>query len=384
MKIIYIHTVDIGKPSTAINFVFYNALAIAKQGVEIHLMFTNSSDKPAADILENHFGEKIPEKLVLHPFKQIKKEHYKLYKAVLKKVREIKDDSTIVITRAIGILPHLFLFSRIGYKLNIFFELHDFFYDLKLKNAPSKNINPRKKRYYERHYFKHAKGLICLNQAYKDLYSNYFNPDHLQVFHTGINKVIRNENPKKNQLVYIGSVDNSRYAIEDICKVAAFSNRSYRFVIIGGQNEKQIEFLKNLTIQYNVKDQVEIVPWTTRDNISKILSESKLGMLALRGTFSNKHSIPLKLMDYYSHGLPVIAPPFHAFKELITPEKHGFYFNWETEHEKIAQQLDRIFSDDSQYSEMQKSVYEKAETLTWENRAKKQINFFEDFLKSKK
>jgi glycosyltransferase involved in cell wall biosynthesis len=383
MQIIYVHTVDIGKPSTAINFVFYNALALANNGANVHLMFTNSSNEPALDLLKKHFDEEIPENLHLHSFSYKKKEHFKLYKRVLKKVKELETKDTIFITRTIGIMPHLFLFSRKGYKMNVFFELHDFFYDLKLKNAPSKNINPRKKRYYERHYFKHTKGLICLNSAYKDLYSKYFKGDHLQVFHTGLNQIVKKEVKRKNQLVYIGSVDNNKYAIEDIFKVASMTNSDISYLIIGGQNQNQIDFLNGLTEKYQVSEKLTIVPWTTRDHISKILSESKIGMLALRNTFSNRHSIPLKLLDYYSHGLAVIAPPYHAFEELLTASKHGYYLDWETDHEKIARQIEVICENDNKFEELSEAVYTKAEELTWDKRAQKQIAFFRNFLASK-
>lgn len=380
MQIIYVHTVDIGKPSTAINFVFYNALSIAKQGIEIHLMCTNSSEADGKDLLETHFKEHIPSNLHLHIFTHRKKEHFKLYKRILAKVKEIETDQTIFITRTIGILPHLFLFSRKGYRMNVFFELHDFFYELKLKKAPSKNINPNKKRYYERHYFKHTKGLICLNNAYKDLYSKYFDQSHLHVFHTGLNKVIKSETKRKNQVVYTGSVDNNKYAIEDIYKIASLTKDGITFTIIGGQNENQLQFLKELAQKYSVTDKVTIVPWTTREEISRILSESKIGMLALRNTFSNRHSIPLKLFDYFSHGLPVIAPPYDAFEELLTENIHGFYLDWESDHLKIAQQIEDLCNNSDQYNKLSNAVYTKAEDLTWDKRAQKQIKYFETFL----
>ena len=145
MQIIYTHTLDIGKPSTAINFVFYNCLALARTGATVHLIMTNSSQQDAKQILQNHFQEDIPENLHLHAYSYNKKEHYNLYKTTLNKIQELKKPDTILITRTIGILPHLYLFSRIGYKMNVFFELHDFFYSLKLKKAPIKSDSIQKK-----------------------------------------------------------------------------------------------------------------------------------------------------------------------------------------------------------------------------------------------
>lgn len=383
MQIIYAHTVDIGKPSTAINFVFYNALALANQGVETHLMFTNSSDQPTLELINKHFQEKIPQNLYLHSYPNKKKAHFKLFRSILKKIKEIQTDQTIFITRTIGIIPHLFLFSRKGYKMNVFFELHDFFYDLKLKKAPSKNTVPKKKSFYERRFFKHMKGLIALNQAYKYLYSKYLNSEKIQVFHTGLKEIVKSEVKRKNQLVYIGSVDNNKYAIEDIFKVAKLTKEDISFKIIGGQNEDQLRYLNGLMEKHQVSNKITIVPWTTRDHISKILSESKIGMLALRDTFSNRHSIPLKLLDYYSHGLAVIAPPYHAFEELLSESVHGYYLDWESDHKKIARQIEALCQNDNEFEKISEAVYNKAQELTWDKRAQKQIDFFQNFLNKK-
>lgn len=380
MQIIYAHTLDIGKPSTAINFVFFNCLALARRGATVHLIMSNSGTQDAKQLLQNHFEEEIPENLHIYAYHYNKKGHYYLYKTMLKKVRDLMTPNTIFITRTIGILPHLYLFGRLGFKLNVFFELHDFFYSLKLKNAPIKNLIPYKKRFYERYFLKHTKGIICLNSAYKELYKNYFPESKLHVFHTGLNNIIKNTFPRKNQIVYIGSVDNKKYAISEIFKVASYTQNNIKFIIIGGQDEKQIQKLKQQAVNHHLENKVEITGWTSRQKISEILQESKIGIMALRNTFSNRHSIPLKMLDYISHGLPVIAPNYHAFHEIITDNKHGFYIDWESQHKEIAAKIEGLMENEELYAQISANVYQKAEELTWNKRAEKQINFFNDFL----
>ena len=383
MKIIYIHTQDISKSSTGINFVFFNALALA-QFTKVYLIVLNSSEVDAKVAIMQHFGVEVPENLIIYDFKYKKNAHLRFYRYAIKITNKLADKNTIVITRAIGFLIHVFWFSHIGKRFNVFFELHDFFYDLKRKTGEKINARKRKNSRYERLFLKRTNGVICLNAAYKDVYAEYLPADKIHVFSTGLHNIYKSTVKRKNQAIYVGSFDSEKYAIFEIIKVASLCSDDVYFKIVGAQGDADFKIVMDEVVRLGVQNKVEVIGWSSRAKLDELLLESKVGLLALRNIFNNRYSSPLKMFDYFSHGIPVIAPEFPSLKEFIVDGKEGFFIDWDIQHKEIAKKIEDVVFDDLYFNQLSTNVYNRAESLTWDKRAKKQIVFFEKYLNSKK
>ena len=101
------------------------------------------------------------------------------------------------------------------------------------------------------------------------------------------------------------------------------------------------------------------------------LKQTAVGVLPLKDTFFNRYlTSPLKLFDFFSYGIPVIASDLPTSRELIDEGRTGIFFEPDNPLD-LARKIDMLFSDRSLRYAMGEQVYEKAQTLLWENRARK-------------
>ena len=99
------------------------------------------------------------------------------------------------------------------------------------------------------------------------------------------------------------------------------------------------------------------------------LSRTAVGVIPLKDTFFNRYlTSPLKLFDFYSHGIPVIATDLPTNRELIIENKTGVFFEPDNPFD-LAQKIDMLFSNSEKLKEMSENIYDFASQYRWKNRA---------------
>ena len=83
----------------------------------------------------------------------------------------------------------------------------------------------------------------------------------------------------------------------------------------------------------------------------------------------------MKIFDYYSFGIPVIATDLPTTRELVDEGETGLFFSSD-DQDAFSKNIDILYSNAQIYKTMVNKVYEKAETLLWDKRAK----MFKDIL----
>lgn len=125
------------------------------------------------------------------------------------------------------------------------------------------------------------------------------------------NKKENYKNDKSIRIVWIGSKSTEFYLkiIQGVI-VELSKKHNIIFKIIGGNLE-------------NSKINIEAVEWREETEVKNIL-ESDIGIMPLNDTYLEKGKCGFKLIQYMACGLPVVASPAPANKEIILNNENGF------------------------------------------------------------
>ena len=369
MHIIYIHSNDLAKNETSETFVVYHALSLALYHHEVSLLLINNSNKDARTIVKSNFDLKeLPDNLNIIGFKNPSNTKKRFYKSVTKMVSEMPP--AVVIVRHHFILKALM--SDRQAKHSYVFETHDFFYNLGIRDDVN-ILKKWRKRNVERRFFGQLDALIHLNDPQKKLYDKCLPKIRNIVLTTGLHRVYKTREERKNRIVFIGAL-NARLGLDWLIKLAGMIPKDYELVIIGGKSKEEINDFKSNFTNNSLPENVRITGWIQKKYLKKILSETKIGLLPLKDIFFNKYLIaPLKLLDCISFGIPVVSSDFPSVKSFIDNDT-GCFVNWNNLNQ-TTDQIIQLIENDKRWHTMSKNIYLLAEKMTWDKRAKKELEF---------
>jgi glycosyltransferase involved in cell wall biosynthesis len=139
---------------------------------------------------------------------------------------------------------------------------------------------------------------------------------------------------KEKAACYVGGIDRLRGAIE---MVDAIGKTKYG-LMLAGDIESSIETsLKEMPGWRQVK----FLGYVKRDCIKKTMARSMVGLVLLHPIISFRDALPIKMFEYMSSGLPVIASNFPLWKEIIEGAECGLCVD-PLDPEKIASAIQWI------------------------------------------
>ena len=187
-------------------------------------------------------------------------------------------------------------------------------------------------------------------------------------------------NEKLNAVVYIGGITEDR-GLEDI--ITAMGMVSYRprpKLLLGGRFES--ETFKHKLMAMPEWQYVDFHGYCTRENVSRLLTMSRAGLVVLRSIPRYVESQPVKLFEYMAAALPVIASDFPPWKPFVEPHDCGLLVSPQ-KPQAIAAAVDWIFSNPDRANEMglrgRNAVREK---YNWSHEFAKLLSFYEETLRS--
>jgi len=114
-----------------------------------------------------------------------------------------------------------------------------------------------------------------------------------------------------------------------------------------------------------------------RSEIMNALSTSYLGVVTLHPTLSYVEALPIKLFEYLSAGIPVLASDFPIWREIIDTAKCGVYADPLNPND-IAKQIEYLLSNPGVSMEMgENGLKAFHETYNWTAEEQKLIAFYQ-------
>jgi len=372
MKLIYIANNWIADGSSAV-YATYNAWGMARNGVETHLIVRNVSQGGTTELLKSYFNLECPENLTIHRVeKKLKKANIEYYWKAARLVRRLADQDTVVITRTPKILPHLL--RKRNRPFRIFYETHNFFHDLSLRDdLKRKNFSLRKTAMQEKKGLKKIDGLICLTHTLQELWQQYVNlPIH--VIYPGLVAAHPpNRDGMKINLAYTGALDKGR-GIDRILDLSGHLPSQYHVYLFGGKKKREVDEMEQTLRERKLEHKVTITGWLTQTELQKRLAGMHLGLLPLQDNFFNRYlTAPSKLFDYLSHSLPAVASSLPALEELVAQNNLGLVVDWD-QPGRVAREIIKLMDDPARYQQISDQAYNFASEHTWEKRGQQIIH----------
>jgi len=174
-----------------------------------------------------------------------------------------------------------------------------------------------------------------------------------------------------NQVCYVGGLSRIRGIRSLIDAMVYLPN--VRLVLCGRFAEADLE---DELMALPGWAQVDYLGHVDREGVRKVMSESFAGMVTLLPTPAYLDSLPIKMFEYMSAELPVIASNFPLWRDIVHGAIAGFCVNPESP-DAIAAAIRRLADDPAQVDEFGKAG-RKAVLIkyNWPTEASKLIQFY--------
>lgn len=189
-----------------------------------------------------------------------------------------------------------------------------------------------------------------------------------------VNELVDYSIVTKQAVCYVGGISNIRGILE---MVAALEHTQVKLMLAGlFSSDKQYEMAKRLRGWCKVEE----LGYLDRESVIKVMSESIAGLVLLHPTSTYRDSQPIKMFEYMSVGIPVIASNFPLWKNMmeenscgicvdpLNPVEIASAINWVVEHPNEARKMGE---------NGRKAILEK---YNWEVEGKRLVNLYQGLL----
>ncbi len=380
MKIKYFHQGLWPGDSPSVTFVTFNALGFFRNNIDFELIITRNSNETVQKTLKKRFA--IKEDLPIHLLNVgwLKRKHPVVYFFAISYLYKNKFD--VLITRNLSFLPYALILKKFK-NFKLIFESHDFYTDLKLRNNIKEK--PRfKQMKQERKYIPKVDAVICVSEMQKQYYLKYYPQKKFLTAITGI-KTHVNHQPKTHfsyNIGYIGALDLRDYDLDFLLQAfSKVNNKKINFIIAGVKNDREYKKIENLVNRYKLSSRVAIKPWMSPKQVELLKSEIDIGCAPMIKNARNKICSPLKVLEYLSAGIPVLATNLEGIEYIIKNGKNGFTI--ENDPHKWAASIDQLYSNFDFYKKLSVNCLETGHFFSWEKRARTIKLFLEKEFKFK-
>ena len=173
-----------------------------------------------------------------------------------------------------------------------------------------------------------TKILVSNNETKKIIIDEYgVKPEKISIIPNGVDlslfDITKEKNPKKivfaGAMYYHRGLDILLEAIPSVIKKIPDA----RFVLLGSGTE--MDKLKEIVLENKLEDSVEFKGWIKREQIPENISDASIGIGPLRLTDVTSRALPIKVLEYMTVSLPIIAQKGTLPEDVLENEKNGYF-----------------------------------------------------------
>jgi len=178
---------------------------------------------------------------------------------------------------------------------------------------------------------------------------------------------------KRNEVCYVGGVSAMRGAKELVMAMAQVKT-GVRLNLAGAFSEAGCRAALEQSAGWSKVNEFGVLD---RDGVSDIYGRSRAGLVTLHPTSNYLDALPIKMFEYMSAGIPVIASDFPLWREIIVRNSCGLLVD-PCKPEQIAAAIDELVLNPEKARRMgqngRKAVLEK---YNWRSEERKLLTFYD-------
>jgi len=146
-------------------------------------------------------------------------------------------------------------------------------------------------------------------------------------------------NEEKHSVCYVGAISATR-GIREIVEAMAKLKGSARLLLAGSFAEAETEREVRLLPGWG---KVDALGYIDREELRRVLSRSAAGLVTLHATPNHMEAHPIKMFEYMSAGIPVIASDIPLWRKIVEDAECGYCVD-PLDSTAIAEKIDSILS----------------------------------------
>lgn len=218
---------------------------------------------------------------------------------------------------------------------------------------------------YQKRCIKYVDAVIAATELIQKKFAKY----HLETIaihnYPCINEIFGGEKDFETRKLIVCYAGGISYNRGEQTMISAIKETKGTLYIAGEHEKEQIEGGK-----------VQYCGFLNREEVNELYANSRCGLVVLRPTKAYVESLPVKMFEYMSAGLPVVASDFPYWKSIIDKEKCGICVD--PLNVQAVSRAINLFFDNPQLAEEYGQRGKKAvlEKYNWEQEAKKLLKLY--------
>jgi len=230
----------------------------------------------------------------------------------------------------------------------------------------------------EKFIFENADGIICVNEFMKNYLIEYFdtNPSKIIIIPPcgdilfNIKQEITERQFNEPRVIYSGLVNKREKVSLFVNSIPFLKKYEKNIETIISEKGELINEIKKLSKSLNTN--TKFCWFESRDDLRTLLKTCHLGILPSANNIPRKLGTPLKLLEYISNGLPIVANDVGSWCSIISDNKIGILTD--DDPKNFADAIVRIISDKKLFFSMQKNIVNLINSeLNWKSQVSNKL-----------
>jgi glycosyltransferase involved in cell wall biosynthesis len=203
---------------------------------------------------------------------------------------------------------------------------------------------------FEARAIRYMDAIICATPSIAETFAKYGAETTIVANYPIVGELVRVKNGGdscSHSVCYIGGLSDVR-GLREIVKAAALSRAGVQLKYAGRFESSSF---KEEIIALPEARKAIFLGWLDRGQIAQLVNESMAGLVTLHETPNHRESLPIKMFEYMSGGLPVIASNFPLWQKILTEANCGICVD-PTDVQAIADAMDELANNRERAAEM--------------------------------